>query len=263
VHAGDSSLVCSDRSGTLVARVGVPLADAYLEFLGGRCRPNTVRAAVYDLKVFFSAVGKPPHQVRPVDVLAFITAQRTGPATGQDSLQVLHEATDQFARLRTPYWLGDSAVRSMPWPASSPRPSSSCPRPSTTPATRNSPGPRSASSSAPPPPPQPAATETDRDQLDNDHRHNAEMSASSTRISIHEVGYSLTFSLACLRSLRTILHRSGKKSDRRVGAGGPLAGSCGVGGQIHGFCAFSGPCQLTDHTWLPPCTRSASLTASL
>jgi len=45
VHAGDSSLVCSGRSGALVARVGVPLADAYLEFLGGRCRPNTVRAA--------------------------------------------------------------------------------------------------------------------------------------------------------------------------------------------------------------------------
>jgi hypothetical protein len=30
----------------------VPLADVYLEFLGGRCRPNTVRAAAYDLKVF-------------------------------------------------------------------------------------------------------------------------------------------------------------------------------------------------------------------
>jgi len=58
VHAGDSSLVCSDRSGTLVARTGVPLADVYLEFLGGRCRPNTVRAAAYDLKVFFSVVGK-------------------------------------------------------------------------------------------------------------------------------------------------------------------------------------------------------------
>jgi len=78
VHAGDSSLVCSHRSGVLVARTGVPLADVYLEFLGGRCRPNTVRAAAYDLKVFFAAVAKPPDQVRPADVLAFITAQRTG-----------------------------------------------------------------------------------------------------------------------------------------------------------------------------------------
>jgi len=80
VHTGDSNLVCSDRSGVLVARTGVPLADVYLEFLGGRCRPNTVRAAAYDLKVFFAVVGQAPEQVRPADVLAFITAQRTGQA---------------------------------------------------------------------------------------------------------------------------------------------------------------------------------------
>ena len=87
MHAGDSSPVCSrDRSGALVARVGVPLADAYLEFLGGRCRPNTVRAAAYDLKVFFTVVARPPDQVRPADVLAFITAQRTG-QTGERGLQ--------------------------------------------------------------------------------------------------------------------------------------------------------------------------------
>jgi integrase len=71
----------------LVARTGVPLADVYLEFLGGRCRPNTVRAAAYDLKVFFAAVGKPPDQVRPADVLAFITAQRTGQAGERGVLQ--------------------------------------------------------------------------------------------------------------------------------------------------------------------------------
>ena len=82
MHAGDLNLVCSDRSGVLVVRVGVPLADVYLEFLGGRCRPNTVRAAAYDLKVFFSVVGKAPEQVRPADVLAFITVQRTGQVAG-------------------------------------------------------------------------------------------------------------------------------------------------------------------------------------
>jgi integrase/recombinase XerD len=71
----------------LVARTGVPLADVYLEFLGGRCRPNTVRAAAYDLKVFFAAVGKPPDQVRPADVLAFITAQRSGQAGERGVLQ--------------------------------------------------------------------------------------------------------------------------------------------------------------------------------
>ena len=87
MHAGDSSLVCSDRSGALVARTGVPLADVYLEFLGGRCRPNTVRAAAYDLKVFFTVVARPPDQVRPADVLAFITAQRTGQAGERGVLQ--------------------------------------------------------------------------------------------------------------------------------------------------------------------------------
>ena len=61
MHAGDLRPVCSrDRSGGLVARVGVPLADVYLEFLGGLCRPNTVRAAAYDLTVFFTVVAKPP-----------------------------------------------------------------------------------------------------------------------------------------------------------------------------------------------------------
>ena len=37
--------------------------------------------------------------------------QLPAPATGDDSLQVLNEAIEHLARLRTPYWLGDSAVR--------------------------------------------------------------------------------------------------------------------------------------------------------
>ena len=37
--------------------------------------------------------------------------QLPAPATGQDSLQVLDEAIDQLARLRTPCWPGDSGVR--------------------------------------------------------------------------------------------------------------------------------------------------------
>ena len=72
--------VARGRGGAVVpaVRVGEPLADVYLEFLAGRCRPNTVLAAGYDLRVFFSVVGKPPEDVVPADVLAFITAQRTG-----------------------------------------------------------------------------------------------------------------------------------------------------------------------------------------
>jgi len=63
-------------------RLGMPLVDDYLEFLAGRCRPNTVLAAAYDLRVFFGVVGKPPEEVRTTDVLGFITAQRTGRSGG-------------------------------------------------------------------------------------------------------------------------------------------------------------------------------------
>src|SRR5262252_10615391 len=88
VRAGDLCVARSrDRFGGLVVGVGVPLADVYLEFLGGRCRPNTVLAAAYDLKVFFTVVGKPPPEVTAGDVLAFITAQRTGRAGGHVVLQ--------------------------------------------------------------------------------------------------------------------------------------------------------------------------------
>jgi site-specific recombinase XerC len=74
-----------DAAGGVVVRLGVPLLDEYLEFLAGRCRPNTVRAVAYDLKVFFTVVAKSPRRVRPADVLAFMTAQRTG---GEGRLQV-------------------------------------------------------------------------------------------------------------------------------------------------------------------------------
>jgi Phage integrase family len=37
--------------------------------------------------------------------------QLPAPQIGDDSLQVLNQAIDDLARLRTPYWLGDSAVR--------------------------------------------------------------------------------------------------------------------------------------------------------
>jgi integrase/recombinase XerD len=56
----------------------MPLVDDYLEFLEGRCRPDTVLAAGFDLGVFFSVVGKPAEEVRAADVLGFIAAQRTG-----------------------------------------------------------------------------------------------------------------------------------------------------------------------------------------
>jgi len=69
--------------GSLVVAVGHPLADAYLEFLGARARPNTIRAVGFDLKVFFSFVDKTPARVTSADVMAFITAQRNGDGGGK------------------------------------------------------------------------------------------------------------------------------------------------------------------------------------
>jgi len=78
------------RAGGLAT--GVELADEYLEFMAGRCRPNTVLAAGYDLTVFFRVVGKPPPEVRPADVLAFIAAQRSGTTGGRCVLQSVGRA---------------------------------------------------------------------------------------------------------------------------------------------------------------------------
>ena len=67
-----------DAAGGLVVRFGVAVLDAYLQFLAVRSRPNTVVAVAYDLKVFFTVVGKAPGRVVAADVLAFVTAQYAG-----------------------------------------------------------------------------------------------------------------------------------------------------------------------------------------
>ncbi|WP_432507744.1 tyrosine-type recombinase/integrase [Kineococcus arenarius] len=67
-------------SGLPSVRLGEPWLDAYLDFLAARCRPNSVLAAGYDLKVFFTLIAKTPADVTAADVLGFITAQRTGSA---------------------------------------------------------------------------------------------------------------------------------------------------------------------------------------
>jgi site-specific recombinase XerD len=93
--AGVCLIRSRDAAGELVVRLGVRLLDEYLEFLAGRCRPNTVLAVAYDLKVFFTVVRKPPRLVRPADVLAFMTAQRTG---GEGRLQVAGSGSGVSAR---------------------------------------------------------------------------------------------------------------------------------------------------------------------
>ena len=56
--------------------LGDELLDEYLRFVVSRVRPNTVKAQMFDLKVFFAVVGKRPTEVAPADVLGFIEAQR-------------------------------------------------------------------------------------------------------------------------------------------------------------------------------------------
>jgi site-specific recombinase XerD len=71
------SFECHVRpDGEHVYRIGHQLIDEFLEFVVGRARPNTVRAYAHDLSVFFSVVKKDPLEVRPKDVMAFVTAQR-------------------------------------------------------------------------------------------------------------------------------------------------------------------------------------------
>ena len=56
--------------------LGHPLVDDYLAFVGARARTNTWLATAYDLKVFFTVVGKDPVEVTRSDVFAFLAAQR-------------------------------------------------------------------------------------------------------------------------------------------------------------------------------------------
>lgn len=56
--------------------LGDALLDEYLVFVGARCRPNTVLAVFFDLRVFFRVVSKPVLEVTTGDVLDFVTAQR-------------------------------------------------------------------------------------------------------------------------------------------------------------------------------------------
>ena len=53
------------------------MLDEYLRFVAARCRPNTLLAQSFDLKVFFGVVGKPPLSVGTADVLRFIDEQRS------------------------------------------------------------------------------------------------------------------------------------------------------------------------------------------
>jgi integrase/recombinase XerD len=75
-----SSFPCVVRfvsgSGQVRYRLGERLVDRYLEFVAGRCRPNTLRAVAFDLKAFFAVTGKGPVQITTADVFEFLADQR-------------------------------------------------------------------------------------------------------------------------------------------------------------------------------------------
>jgi integrase/recombinase XerD len=80
------SFECHVRpDGEHVYRIGHQLVDEFLEFVVGRTRPNTVRAYAHDLSVFFTVMRKEPTEVRPKDVMSFVTAQRR-PKSGAENV---------------------------------------------------------------------------------------------------------------------------------------------------------------------------------
>jgi integrase/recombinase XerD len=75
-----SSFPCLVRSvsgsGQVRYRLGERLVDRYLEFVAGRCRPNTLRAVAFDLKTFFMVIVRNPVEVTAADVFEFLAHQR-------------------------------------------------------------------------------------------------------------------------------------------------------------------------------------------
>lgn len=79
---------CLVRPAGTVPSLGDELVDEYLRFTAARVRPNTLSAQVFDLKVFFTVVAKPPQQVTVSDVFGFIEAQRA-PRRGDNVVRLV------------------------------------------------------------------------------------------------------------------------------------------------------------------------------
>ena len=73
----DRWMPCLVRPTSERIALGNPLVDDYLELVRARCRPNTLLAVAFDLKVFFSVVDRGPLEVTTDDVFRFIKAQRS------------------------------------------------------------------------------------------------------------------------------------------------------------------------------------------
>ena len=64
------------EDGMLVVSLGDVLIDDYLAFVQARASMNTLLATAFDLKVFFSIVGKGPSLVTTTDVFEYLRVQR-------------------------------------------------------------------------------------------------------------------------------------------------------------------------------------------
>ena len=53
-----SSFPCLARFMSGSGQVRYRLVDRYLEFVAGRCLPNTLRAVAFDLKAFFTVIDE-------------------------------------------------------------------------------------------------------------------------------------------------------------------------------------------------------------
>lgn len=80
-------LVRSEVPGEVPVQLGHEAIDRYLRFVWARARPNTLLAVGFDLKVFFTEIGKDPTEVTVSDVLGFIEAQRR-PVRGENVVRL-------------------------------------------------------------------------------------------------------------------------------------------------------------------------------
>ena len=99
------SFECHVRpDGEHVYRIGHQLIDEFFEFVVGRARPNTVRAYAHDLSVFFTVVNKDPLEVRPKDVMAFVTAQRRPKPGAENVVRIATVPRDCRRRRSSAVW---------------------------------------------------------------------------------------------------------------------------------------------------------------
>ena len=72
-------------AGQVRYRLGERLVDRYLDFVAGRCRPNTLWAVAFDLKTFFTVAGEGPVEITAADVFD------ARPAVGTEPIGTPHQ----------------------------------------------------------------------------------------------------------------------------------------------------------------------------